>query len=96
MLPRDKAIINAQARAAQVDALLARGIFPTATNSTQKAYEAALVVVLHSGSTELIMRYLSAHQRAESGVNPEHRKVLEDKIAVLTGNPQKHGTQTMT
>ncbi len=70
--------------------------FPTKSNASEKAYKAAVLVVLHSGDVSMLDASIAAISEASSDqVDRKDIAFMTDRRLVLQGKPQRYGTQYM-
>ncbi len=68
--------------------------FPTITLTSQKAYRAAVLVILHSGDIELLNNSIEIMENLEKGlIQRKDIAYMIDKMRVIQGQSQLYGTQ---
>lgn len=81
-------------RSSVVESLLDTHGMASVRSDRSGAYKAMLVLILHSGDTRLMKKYLKQHQSTDaSNVLMQDRAFIEDKIMLEEMGVQLYGTQ---
>jgi hypothetical protein len=67
--------------------------FPFIKNSSEKAYNAAFLMIQHSSDMELMMSTIDMFRDNEDSIIKPHLAYLIDRVRVIEEKPQLYGTQ---